>query len=85
LNEGMPRVTLEAQACGVNVVGSNRGGIPEAVGYDNCFELDEGFVKKITNRIIEIIDHRPKLPEKFSWVNAIATEVQVYNENTIKH
>src|SRR5699024_7557892 len=48
LNEGMPRVALEAQACGVNVVGSNRGGIPEAIGDGNCFEINNNFVNNMT-------------------------------------
>lgn len=81
LNEGMPRVALEAHACGVHVVGSNRGGIPEAIGVKNCFELDEDFVKKISYRIIEILKETSrvsKLNEKFSWKSALKSELMVY-------
>lgn len=49
----MPRVTLEAKACGVHVVGSDRGGIPESIGSENCFTLDDQFVNNISNRITE--------------------------------
>lgn len=81
LNEGMPRVTLEAQACGVHVVGSNRGGIPEAIGNENCFELNDSFIDNAVSRISELLKgevENPVLPEKFSWINAIKKELLVY-------
>jgi len=82
LNEGMPRVALEAQACGVYIVGSDRGGIPEAVGKQNNFALDDNFVDNITKRIVDLLQNdnpKPKLPEKFSWEGAIKKELEAYN------
>jgi glycosyltransferase involved in cell wall biosynthesis len=77
----MPRVTLEALACGVNVVGSNVGGIPESIGKENCFDLDDNFIDNISNRIIEILENNEKpkpLSPEFSWEYAIEKEVNTY-------
>lgn len=80
-NEGLPRVTLEAQTLGVAVVGSDRGGIPEAIGGENSFALDDDFISKISDRIVSILEsgERPAgLPEKFSWDYALKHEKEVH-------
>ncbi len=82
LNEGLPLVTLEALSYGVPVVGSNVGGISESIGEENCFNLDDDFVKNISTRAIEILENgeKPKqLSKKFSWEKTLEKEMRVYN------
>ena len=83
LNEGMPRVTLEALSYGVPVVGSNVGGIPESIGEENSFDLDDDFVNSISSRAIEILENgkKPKsLSKEFLWETTLEKEMNVYNE-----
>lgn len=82
VNEGFSLVNVEARTCGVNVVGSNVGGIPESIGQEeNCFALDDDFVEKISRRIVEILTkgEKPKpLPMDMSWEYAIEKEISLY-------
>lgn len=84
LNEGLPMVTMEALACGVHVIGSNRGGIPEIIDIHNCFELDDNFVNNVSTRIIDLLHNNkvahPELPKKFSWSSTLEKEISVHNK-----
>lgn len=80
-NEGLPRVALEALSLSVPVVGSDRGGIPEAIGEANSFCLEDDFVQRSAKRIVHFLEteDRPSgLPGKFSWDRALEFEAGVH-------
>ncbi len=54
-NEGWPCVVIEAHSCGVSVVGSSNGGIPESIG-DERLLVAEGptFEQDFAQRIIDV-------------------------------
>jgi glycosyltransferase involved in cell wall biosynthesis len=85
-NEGFPCVVLEAQACGVQVVGSNNGGIPEAIG-DGGIIVNEGenFEKRFAEAVIKMLEKptdknflRNRATE-YSWDNIMKKELDIYN------
>lgn len=80
-NEGLPLVTVEALACGANVVGSKVGGIAEAIGNENVFALNEDFVANISARITKMLETKIDQPllEVFNWNNTARIENEVYS------
>lgn len=79
INEGVSLVLQEIRACGGYGVGSKIGGIPEVIGDENCFEIDNNFAECISNRIIDIIkhnEHMQPLPQEYSWDAAVAKELK---------
>ena len=86
-NEGWPCVVLEAQACGVAVVGSSNGGIPEAIG-DGGMVVEEGenFEKRFAEAVINLLEnpidsnYLRERALKYSWENVVKKEVEVYEE-----
>ena len=63
-NDPFPTTVLEAQAAGLPVIATRRGGIPEEVSTDNAILLETGdrFVKDLAHAILDLYEH----PEKRS-------------------
>lgn len=81
LNEGLPLVVLEALKCGVNVVGSNRGGIKEILNPDDSFDINNLFIDKISDRIVYYLSHNidQKLSDEFDWEKSALKESSIYS------
>ncbi|POZ92382.1 glycosyltransferase family 4 protein [Petrotoga halophila] len=86
-NEGFGAVVIEAQGCGVAVVGSSNGGIPEAIG-DGGIVVEEGeeFEKRFAQSVVKLLEnpidgsYLRKRAMGFSWESIVEKEIEVYNE-----
>ena len=89
--EGLGVVLLEAMACGLPVVGSNIGGIPDII-QDNETGLlvPEKDITELSNTILNLIENEDlrnklavnghnRVKEKFSWEKLAKDYIDVYN------
>lgn len=85
-NEGFGCVILEANACGVPVVATNVGGIPEAI-EDNNMLVDDGedFEERFSNKVCEILNLKyssedliKRVKDNFTWEAVSKDEINVY-------
>lgn len=90
--EGFGCVITEANACGVSVVGSDAGGIPEAIGIDENIVADgEYFETRIAKRVVEVANSEndresisKNTLENFSWDKIAEDEASFYREGEMK-
>jgi glycosyltransferase involved in cell wall biosynthesis len=85
-NEGFPTVIPEAMACGKPVVGTNVGGIPEALSNEDIGVLaNPQDPKSLANAIVEAIDKNWRSEviinhaQQYSWTRLVARILNVYS------
>jgi len=89
-SEGWGCVIKEAQACGTTVIGSNAGGIPEAVGVGGRV-VDEGldFEKRFAKGVVEELRLKPgtdralRSAAGYTWRETIFNEISIYKSIVI--
>lgn len=90
--EGFGCVITEANACGVPVVGSDAGGISEAIGIkENIVADGDEFEKRIAKRVVEVVNFENDKEslskytlENFSWNKIAEDEASFYREGDIR-
>lgn len=90
--EGFGCVITEANACGVPVVGSDAGGISEAIGIkENIVADGDEFEKRIAKRVVEVVNFENDKEslskytlENFSWNKIAEDEASFYREGEMK-
>ena len=82
--EGFGAVLVEAQACGTYVVGSDAGGIPEAIGNkEQVFSLENDFVNKVSTHLIDILeddfrDNNVQNSKIGTWEYIVDQEISIF-------
>jgi len=87
--EGMPLVIVEALACGCAVFGSRVGGIPEAIGIENTFELNDDFENNLSAAVTEFLAtgkmrNQTFDREKYSWKASAQSELAEINNVLVR-
>ncbi len=84
-NEGFPTVVNEAQACCTPIVGSNNGGVIEAIGgggivVNDGKDFEKRFAKAVVKLLKEPIDPEYLLRKvtNYSWEKVVTMELSVY-------
>ncbi|MBR6432333.1 MAG: glycosyltransferase [Muribaculaceae bacterium] len=78
--EGFGLVAIEALQCGANVVGTDAQGLPEVIGSENAFALDEHLVENMSRRAVEMLQGGvlQTVPSLMNWKATAQRELEVY-------
>jgi glycosyltransferase involved in cell wall biosynthesis len=86
-SEGFGTVNVEAQACGVVTVGSDAGGIPEAIGFEDLVVVEgEDFERRFAQKVVEVLENGYdtnkllKRVENWTWEKVVEKEYKVCEE-----
>lgn len=82
--EGFGLVAIEALQCGTHVVGSDAQGLPEVIGSDNAFSLDENLVENMASRAVEMLTGNivQAVPPDMNWETTAQRELEIYESAT---
>ncbi len=89
--EAFGNVFAEAMACGLPVIGTNIGGIPDLVGKENGILTKPGDINQLTHAIVTLkksqklrtqmqIANREKIIEQYSWKGVAHQHITLYQE-----
>ena len=78
--EGFGLVAIEALQCGANVVGTDAQGLPEVIGSENAFALDDHLVENMSRRAVEMLQGGvlQMVPPSMNWESTAQREFEVY-------
>jgi teichuronic acid biosynthesis glycosyltransferase TuaC len=86
-SESFGCVIKEAQACGVSVVGSDAGGIPDVIGHGGIVVVDgDGFEDRFSNAVVQLAmvpicpNILKKESEQYQWENTVMQEQAIYQD-----
>lgn len=85
--EGFGLVAIEALQCGAFVVGSDAQGIPEVIGTENAFSLDDQLVDNMARRAAQMLrgEVEQTFPEDMTWEATASRENEIYQAILTPH
>lgn len=94
-SEGWPCVVLEAHSLGIPVIGSDRGGIPEAIGNPMLIvDFNEEFIESFSSKIVDLLKNNLRInsevlierSKEYYWSKLVKETCESYKtEIGVKH